>query len=230
MASDITPSQKAFVEAIQSKVNSQLGGKLDGQFQMVSYPSGFNYGITYGNNAYYNEATLKDIDTLLGTSSSGGLELTGGGFSGYYLRLLQAVTFSFSSADQKTINDQDTAAQAQIASVLTEFENAGGSYSNPLPKFGGKLQDVFNQLTEEYKSLDNIPDALNSLRNAIVTYKAQAADSYALHSKWYQAQDYLGAALKNAKTPTTENGGMRTGDSSYYVGYTPKKLPTVNQL
>jgi hypothetical protein len=230
MASDITPAQKAFVKAIESKVNEQLGSQLDGKFQMVSYPSGFNYGITYGSNAYYNEATLKDIDTLLGTSSSGGLELTGGGFSGYYLRLLQAVTFSFSSADQKTMNDQDTATQAQIASILTEFENAGGTYSDPLPKFGGKLQDVFNQLTAEYKSLDNIPDALNSLRNAIATYKAQAADSYALHNKWYRANEYLSAAVTNAKNPTKANGGMQTGDQSYYVGYTPKKLPTDNQL
>jgi hypothetical protein len=230
MASDITPAQKAFVKAIESKVNEQLGSQLDGKFQMVSYPSGFNYGITYGSNAYYNEATLKDIDTLLGTSSSGGLELTGGGFSGYYLRLLQAVTFSFSSADQKTMNDQDTATQAQIASILTEFENAGGTYSDPLPKFGGKLQDVFNQLTAEYKSLDNIPDALNSLRNAIATYKAQAADSYALRDKWYRADEYRKAAVTNATNPTKANGGMQTGDQSYYVGYTPKKLPTDNQL
>jgi len=235
MASNITPAQKAFVDAIEKKVNEQLGSQLDGTFQMVNYPSGFNYGITYGNNAYYNKATLQDIDTLLGTSSSGGLELTGGGFSGYYLRLLgtdpnTGVTFSFSSADEEIINEQDTASQSQIASVLTEFENAGGTYSDPLPKIGGKLQDVINQLTKEYGSLDKIPDTLNSLRNAIVTYKSQAADSYALHNKFYSANNYLNAAKEHAKNPNAENGGMQVDKTSFYVGYTPEKLPTTNQL
>jgi hypothetical protein len=229
MASDITPAQKAFIEAIESKVKSKLGGKLDGTFQVVSYPSGFNYGITYGNYAYYNEATLQDIDTLLGTSSSGGLELTGGGFSDYYLNLLQAVTFSFSSADQKTMNDQDTAANAQIASVLTEFENAGGTYSNPIP-FGGKLQDVINQMLNQYGSLDQLPDTLNSLKNAIVAYKSAAADSYALHSKWYVADARLKAIKANTKNPTLTNGGLQTGNNSFYVDYNHQKLPTDNQL
>jgi hypothetical protein len=229
MASEITKAQQAFIKAIEDKANSQLGNRLDGKFQMVNYPQGFNYGITYGNNAYYNEATLKDIDTLLGTSSSGGLELISGDFSGCYLRLLQAVTFSFSSADNQVMNKQDTAAQAQIASILREFDNAGGSYTNPLP-FGGKFQDVINQLNTQFKSLDNIPDTMNSLRNAIATYKTQAAESYALHSKWYEAQKRLDTVKANTQAPNGTNGGMQVDNTSYYVGYTPDKLPTVNQL
>lgn len=229
MASDITPAQQAFINAIQQKVSTFLGTKLDGNFQVVNYPAGFNYGITYGANAYWNEATLQDIDTLLSVGDNGQLQLNGGGFSGFYARLLPSVTFSFSSADNNTMNQQDQAAQAQIASVLTEFTNAGGTFSNPLP-FGGKIQDVFNQMISEFGSLSAIPASLNALRNAIAAYQAIAAESYALHNKYYTATAYLNAAIANVTAPTAKNGGMQVDSANYYVGYTPNKLPTANQL
>ncbi len=80
---------------------------------MVNYPAGFNYGITYGANAYWNRATLQDIDTLLGIADSGMTDLTGGGFSNLYAQVMGAVSFSFSTQDQNTMNAQDTTAEAQ---------------------------------------------------------------------------------------------------------------------
>ena len=228
-SSSETPAQQAFISNIQSQVSKMLATQLDGAFSVVSYPSGFNYGITYGSNAYYNQATLQDIDTLLGTDSNGNLDLTGAGFSNLYAQIMPAVTFSFSQQDQQTMNSQDTAASAQIASILTEFENAGGVYSNPLP-FGGKLQDVFNQLTKQFGSLDQIPDTLNALRNAIATYKSQAGDSYALHNRYYAATARIAAALANVLKPSASNGGMQVSSTGYYAGFTPNKLPTANQL
>ena len=228
-ASSISPGQQAFIDNIQQQVSQFLTTQLDGAFNVVIYPSGFNYGITYGSNAYFNRATLQDIDTLLGTASNGQLDLTGAGFSNLYVQVMQGVTFSFSQQDTKTMNNQDTAASAQIASILTEFANAGGTFSNPLP-FGGKLQDVFNQLTKAYGSLTSLPDSLNALRNAIASYKSIAGDSYALHNRYYAATARITAAVQNATTPTANNGGQQVDTSSYYVGYTPNKLPTANQL
>lgn len=227
--SSVSAEQHAFVDNIQKQVSNILSTQLDGEFNVVNYPSGFNYGITYGNNAYYNKATLQDIDTLLGVASNGFMDLTGAGFSNLYAQVLQAVTFSFSQQDTATMNKQDTAASSQIASILTEFTNAGGTFTNPLP-FGGKLQDVFNQLTKEYTSLDNLPDSLNALRNAIASYKAIAGDSYALHNRYYQATARIAAAVENVTAPSSKNGGMQVDSDSYYVGYTPNKLPTANQL
>lgn len=227
--SDPTASQQAFMDEIQSQINQKFSTLLDGTFDTVNYPSGFNYGITYGNNANYNEATLQDIDTLLGRSSNGLLELTGGRFSDYYAQLLPNIVFTFSQDDQKTMQDQDTAASGQIASVLQEFVNIGGTFSNPLP-LGGKLQDVFNQLTKEFGDLSKIPDTMNALRNAIASYKSIAAESYALHAKWYQATARLSAIQNNVTKPDAKNGGMEVGTGGYYVGYTPNKLPTANQL
>lgn len=229
-ASAVSPAQQAFIDNIQQQVSKFLARQLDGAFSMVSYPSGFNYGITYGTSAYYNKATLQDIDTLLGKASNGQLDLTGAGFANLYAEILQAVTFSFSQQDQQTMNKQDAAASAQIASVLTEFTNAGGTFSNPLPSIGGKLQDVFDQLTKAYGSLSNLPDTLNALRNAIASYKSLAADSYALHNRYYAAKARVDAAVANATTPTASNGGMQVDGTTYYVGYTPNKLPTVNAL
>ena len=228
-AEAISPAQQAFIDNIQQQVSKFLATQLDGAFSMVSYPSGFNYGITYGANAYYNKATLQDIDTLLGTASNGQLDLTGAGFASLYTEIMQAVTFSFSQQDQQTMSKQDTAASAQIASILTEFTNAGGTFTNPLP-FGGKLQDVFNQLTKSYGSLSNLPDSLNALRNAIASYKALAGDSYALHNRYYAATARIAAAVLNSTTPTAANGGMQVDTTSYYVGYTPNKLPSANAL
>ena len=228
-ASAVSPGQQAFIDAIQKQATNFLATQLDGAFSAVSYPAGFNYGITYGANAYYNRATLQDIDTLLAVGSNGQLDLSGGGFSNLYSQLMQAVTFSFSQADTAKMNQQDKAASAQIASILTEFNSVGGTYSSLLP-FGGKLQDVFNQLTKLYGSLDNLPDSLNALRNAITTYKSLAGDSYALHNRYYAATTRIAAASQNTVSPSINNGGQEVDTNSYYVGYTPNKLPSDNQL
>jgi len=225
----ITPGQQLFINALNEVVNGNLSSQLDGKFEVVSYPAGFNYGVTLTNNGYYNPATLQDIDTLLGISSNGMLELTASGFSGTYATLLQDVTFYFSQADQQTINSANITASEEIALVLAEFTDAGGIFSNPLP-FGGELQDVFNQLTALFKSLENLPDSLIGLSNAIAFYKNVAASSYALRNKLIAATSYLASALANLTAPSAVNGGMQTGASSFYPGFTPDRYPTTNQL
>jgi hypothetical protein len=89
---------------------------------------------------------------------------------------------------------------------------------------------VFNQIIKMFGSLSNIPSTMNALRNAIAAYQSAAGNSYALHSRYFQATSYLAAALANTVNPSATNGGMQTDASSYYVGFTPEKLPTVNQL
>lgn len=222
-------AQKAFAAALQQNVAQALGSQLSGPFVSLSYPAGFNYGITYGSNAYYNPATLQDIDTLLGSRPDGQLDLTTADFATTYVQILQAVTFGFSNDDLKTMNDQDSKAEAQIGAVVTAFVQGGGVFSNPLP-FGGKIQDIINQMNKQFGSYEKMPPTLSSLRNAIATYVSLAGDSYALHNRCYAATARLQAAIANATAPTSANGGMQTGDSTYYVGYTPSKLPTANQL
>jgi len=228
-ATGTTAAQQAFSAELQSKVGEFLGTKLDGEFSTVAYPAGFNYGITYGPNAYYNAATLQDLDALLQTSDGGQLTLGTGRFSTLYRNILGSTVFGFSKADTATMNREDTAAAAQIASVLTEFVNAGGTFSNPLP-FGGKLQDVFDQLLKRYGSLENMPASLSALHNAILSYQQTAATSMLLHNNYAAATARLGAARNNVLKPSAANGGEEIGAGQFYVGYTPDKLPTANQI
>ncbi|THV26509.1 hypothetical protein [Glycomyces paridis] len=225
----VTNAQQAFADELEGKLQEFLGKKLDGKFATVSYPAGFNYGITYGPDVFYNPATLGDLDTLLTPSSGGQLSLGGGRFSSLYRQVLGATVFGFSKSDLNTMQSQDSAASAQIASILREFEQAHGTYSNPLP-FGGKLQDVFNQLLALYGSLDKLPKSLTALYNAIAAYQKMADDSIKLHSRYYEATALLEAARVAILKPTKANGGEQIGADSYFVGYTPDKLPTANQL
>jgi hypothetical protein len=224
-----TTAQQAFSQELESKVGQFLGTKLDGKFAAVAYPAGFNYGITYGPNAYYNVATLADFDSLLARSSGGQLSLGNGSFSGLYRQILGATVFGFSKADQRLMQSLDTAASAQIASILKAFTDAGGTYSNPLP-FGGRLQDVFNQLLAQYGSLENLPSSLSSLHNAIAAYKEVAGPSVQLHNNYYEATARLEAARNAVLKPSQANGGEEIGAGAYYVGYTPDKLPSANEL
>jgi len=126
-----------------------------------------------------------------------------------------------------TMNRQDSAAQAQISAIILEFENAGGTFSNPLP-MGGKLQDIFNQLTTQFGGLDKLPSSLNALRNAIASYQALAADSYVLHQRYYLAMDRLNAALDHTVHPSAQNGGLQVDNTRYYVGF--DKIPAASDL
>jgi hypothetical protein len=229
LAAAMPPAQQAFMQQLQSQVAAALSSQLNGQFELVNAPQGFNYGITYGPNAYFNPATYTTLDSLLTVSSNGNLALTGQSFSTLYAQILQAVAFQFSQADQAQMNKQDTAASAQVASILTEFTNAGGSFSNPLP-LGGKLQDVFNQLIKQYGDVSKLPSTLNSLRNAIASYQAAAGASYALHNRYYLATARLQAAQANVTAPSAANGGMPVSPTQWVPGYTPSQLPSDNQL
>ncbi|MQR00708.1 hypothetical protein [Glaciimonas soli] len=225
----VLPMQQAFIDGVEKQVTQLLSTRLDGAFSMINYPSGFNYGITDGSNTYYNQAALQDIDTLLGVASNGRPELIAGGFSRLYARIMGAVTFSFSQYDQAIMARQDAVASAQIAAILSEFENVGGRYKKPL-SFGGKLQDIFNQINATYGSVPNMPASLHSLRNAIAAYHSISGDSYVLHNRYYAATARLAAIVANVTKPSQTNGGMQVSDMDDYVGFTPNKLPTANQL
>lgn len=231
MANETLDFQKEFDAVMKDKVNSALKPKLDGDFICATYPAGFNYGITYGVNAYYNEDTLSTLDSTIQTNDDGITSISNQKLSDLYQKVMKVTTYKFSKATSDDMQAKDNKLEAQIAAVLTAFTNSGFTFSNPLPP-GGKIADVFDQLTVKYgavdKSCDCLPSYLALLRDALSTYNEMAGDAYIYHSRYAQAVASLSAAQNNIKTPTQENGGLQTGDSSYYVGF--DKLPTANQL
>ena len=96
-ATDLTPSQKTFVDAITSKVGTLLGSQLPGTFAAVSYPPGFHPVVQYGNNAYYNSTMLVTFNGTLAVGSNGMLTLGNEQFSTLYARILNAAQYQFSA-------------------------------------------------------------------------------------------------------------------------------------
>ena len=230
VGADMGDSRKNFTDSICKKINDLLGSKLDGDFQVVSHPSGFHYGITYGANAVYNRATLEDFDTVVAkNAATNQYVLASTRMSTLYKNILQNTNYVFSNADRVTMDEQDQKAGAQIASVIKEFENAGGAFPDQLP-FGcfSKFDYVFDWVEKCFGSLDKIPDRLSRLRNAIYSYREIARDSCVLHKRWADAANRLDVAIVNITKPSKANGGLELGGSAYYVGY--KNLPTANQL
>jgi hypothetical protein len=224
------PAQKEFNAALEKNLAPMLGGKIDGVFKVIYAPGGFNYGITYGPNAYWNPATLDDFDSLLVTDPDGFTSLSNGSrLSTLYSQMLSDTYYSFSQSDAKAINDAATTASANIASVARAYENAGGTYPSPLP-FGGKIAYIIQNITSLYGDYTKMPPALNELRVAMSAFVVAANRSYVLLQRAEAANLRTANAIANILKPTAQNGGQQTGDASFSVGFTPEKLPSANQL
>lgn len=225
------PFQQEFNRIVSEKLPKALPGMLDGRFVAAAYPPGFNYCVTYGGNGYYNALMLSTLDSTIRTDAGGITSLSDQKLSNLYGQVLKSAAFVFSEATQKDLDTWDTAAGGQVASVLKAFTNSNFKFSDPLP-WGGKIADVFNQLTVLYgpvkEDCDNLPPSLIELKDALSTYIEMSNQAYALHSRAAQATAILNAALRNVTAPSAENGALQTGDSSFYPGF--DKLPTANQL
>ena len=225
------PFQQEFNKIVSEKLPKALPSALNGRFVAAAYPPGFNYGVTYGSNGYYNALTLSTLDSTIRTDADGITSISDQRLSDLYGQVLKSSCFKLSEATQQELTQWDNASESQIASVLNAFENANFKYTDPLPP-GGKIADVFNQLTALYgpvtENCDNLPPYLSALKDALSTYIEMSGQAYALHSRAAQATAILNAAMRNAASPSAANGALQTGDSSFYPGF--DKLPTANQL
>jgi hypothetical protein len=155
--------------------------------------------------------------------------LAEGKFSDLYLKMVQALVFDFSSVDKELMDKEETAAEAQIAEVIEAYKNAGFPIPEPLPpETPNTFMYITNFLAKTYGDLDDIPDSLNTLRNALASYKEMANDSYILHQNAGIARKRLTDAKQTISKPTAANGGLKTDADSYYPGY--DKLSNASKL
>lgn len=222
---------QGFGDALGAKLSTALPEIQGKKFIACSDSGGFNYGITYGNNAYYNEKTLLTVNSTIDTDPDGVTSIRHNNLSNLYRQVLESSAFTFSQKTRKQLNEWDNASEAQIQPVLSAFENSGFKFSDPLPA-GGKIADVFDQLTGKYgpvsENCDNLPPYLTQLKDALSTYIELSGEAYNLHSRAAQATAILNAAKNNTKKPCKTNNGLQTGDGTYYVGF--DKLPLANKL
>jgi len=223
-ADDITTAQQAFADAVQKKVTSAFSSSLDGTFAMVNYPAGFNWAIQYGPNNFYNQASLAEVDLQVITASNGILTLGENQFSNVYDEVLHTISYVISDLDQQAI---DTAAQncaSEISSVINTWETNFGPITAteqqsalPPTKFGFILQQVVKNWGT---NPENIPDSLADFRTALRAYEGTGPVAYGIQLTQALAMSVLQAAMANTENPSAANGGLQTGLTSFYVGYT----------
>ena len=87
------PFQVDFNKMLTEKLTSAMPGKLHGQFVTAACPAGFNYGITYGLNAFYNELTLSILDSTIQTDTQGVTSFADQRLSTLYMNALDKCSF-----------------------------------------------------------------------------------------------------------------------------------------
>lgn len=233
MASDITEAQKAFKSEIEDKVNQFLSSKLDGKFQMVNYPSGFNWGIQFGPNNYYNQKALNEIDLSTEIASNDILTLSGSNLSNLYNLIANSVTYVISEEDNKIIQKEGQTASSQISSVIKEWETGMGAPITDEQKNSAipptKLGYIETQVQKNWDGdIRKIPNSLAGFKNAYQSYQIAASQSNTILSRSGQAMLQLKNSMTNTEEANGSNGGMQTSTSTYYVGFTG--IPAQNMI
>ncbi|MEO0433141.1 MAG: hypothetical protein AAF151_15755 [Cyanobacteria bacterium J06656_5] len=238
-ATTLLPGQKAFIASIENQVNELLGSQLDGTFNVVNRPAGFNYITQYSQPPVYNEATLRALDGLLTVGTNGVLTLGDEQFSTTYFKILSAASYQLSASDRK-VND-DPNIQAQTTAVINTAQSSGyvAAYSVTPLTYSAVTKSVikeFGSSTAQDYTTANISAAAKKL--AVAGYQElgqaisnginQTAPLIAILNKQDQATQELQAAQTNTQNPSADNGGLKTGEGKFYVGY--QNMPSPNQV
>lgn len=231
MSSDITPAQKEFVKSVEKKVNELLTGRLNGIFQIVNHPSGFNWFIEVPPNGYYNSASLNEIDLQIANGTNNIAMFPGATFSGLYSDMLAAITYQLSKKDQDEINKEAQIASAQEISVIKAWEQNVSPVTSEQMKGAApptKIGYIASQVQSRWgDDPDNIPPSLNTFKVAWQNWIVLCSNSYAIMSRSSQALAQIAAARKSVKNPSADNGGMQIDASKYAIGYTGLPAQTV---
>lgn len=239
LATNLTPSQEAFVKMIESKVGKMLGSQLPGTFQMASYPPGFHPAVQFSNPPVYNASMLDAFNGMLTVGSNGMLTLGNSQFNTTYNKILAAASYQYSDADNKIVQDPNIENQ-QIAVTNTATSSgfvAAYSLKAPvtyfsvvkavLDNFGnGKTDFTAANISAATKGLSLA--GFSGLGQAITSAMNQLAPLLAIQNAQAQAEAELAAAQQNTQYPTADNGGLNIGNGEFYVGYGP--LPENNQV
>ena len=241
MAADtLTPAQKAFIKSINDQVNQLLSTQLPGTFEVVSYPPGFNYGIQYSQPPVTNSITLDAFNSTLTRATNGLLTLGNDVFSTMYFKILSGATYQYSVSDGKVVQDPNI--QSQQIAVTQEAQSGGYVAQFPITgsvTYFAVITSVLNNFgADGQKTITpaNLAAAAQNLTNAGFAGLGQAisnainqlAPLNAILNVQNQATREFQAAQSNSQNPIAANGGIQTGPTTYYVGWSG--LPTNNQI
>lgn len=212
---DQTLSVKEWNEIISTKVESSIGSELNGKFTAANYPAGFNYQVKLKN---YNAGSLMALNNKLVVEDE--LPSLDSGYSSLYEKVIGKIHYNISKEDQQRINREANEQAALISSIITAYKESDIDeeiMKDPtVPKIMAKIKKLtdttFDKVNlREYPYLSTLCNLLSEFtRKAVFTSKIQRAAE--------KAEDRLEAIAKNIKTPTEENGGLKT-DDGYVCGW-----------
>lgn len=211
---------------VTEKIKTAIGSKLDGDFIAANYPAGFNYDT---KEVLYNPGTLSALNALLKQDENGILSL-GDSFSALYQNVINNLKYDFSSADNTQINQEQTAQAALVGTIINEYKNC---MLDDQPQDYPTVQYIMKRIKEvtgnDYLHLDTrlYPDYA-ILCNYLSQYANRATITSRLVNQWSTATDKLSAIFNNIKTPSDANGGLKTGASSWNIGW--NNIPESAQL
>lgn len=236
--SALTPTQTDFISEIEKQVSTLLSKQLPGTFESVSYPPGFHPAVQFGSPAYYNSTMLDTFNSNLERGSNGMLTLGDQQFATLYYKILTAATYQYSANDKKVVNSPNIANQqvaiqntATSSGFAAQFSVSPVTYYNVMDalqkNFGSKVVDFKpSTIAAAAAQLGNAGFA--SLQAAISNGINQLAPLNTILGQQAAAQAELDAAKENAQNPSATNGGLQTGASNYYTGWTP--MPSNNVI
>ncbi|GBE74755.1 MAG: hypothetical protein VKL60_11855 [Sphaerospermopsis sp.] len=227
-------TQQAFVKAIQAEVSQVLGIQLDGQFSVIVHPQGYPYFIVYGENSYYNEATLNLVDQTICINDNGFGTFSNTRLSQLYNDILNNIEFKLSDEDQDLLKKREQCYEQVSQRVVSIYERdveiitekkISKSKCYPATKIG-YVQYIIN--TKYDGCTQKLPSTLAILQSE---YQIFINVSITLNQFTQQldfAQRQLAAAKENTMFPLETNGGLQTGKDHYMIAYTG--FPVVNQI
>lgn len=234
MSSNITPAQEEFIKVLNVKLQKRFSSQLDGVFQTMNVPNGFNWGVQFGPNDYYNRKSLNEVDLQALIASNGIMTLGNSNFTTLYNSILQNVAYVFSAEDEHKMKQEEASASAQIQTVINSWETDVGQISDDqitqskcFPATKLSYIDYWVQYRCE-GDINKIPFTMQSFRMAYQTYQVAAQTVFRLQSASAQAMLKVKRARENSLTPSAANKGLQTAASSYYAAFGP--FPTQNKI
>jgi hypothetical protein len=181
---------------------------------------------------------LDAFNGALQVGTNGMLTLGNQQFATLYYKILSNATYQYSAADQKVVNDPNIANQ-QVAVVNTATSSGfAAAYAVSPVSYPTVMAAVLKNFSPNATdwSTGNISKAASALPNAGFASLGQAIASAVqllsplntILGAQSAANLELSAAMAAAQNPSAANGGLQTGASTWYTGWTP--MPSNNAI
>lgn len=250
MANPFQGLQKALFDSMRQKAVQALGDQ--GNLNLVSVNTGSlgNFPWFYESQGELNQNTFLYLNHRMGPDPNGsGAVASLGDFINAYIGVLQAIDFKFSSADQAKVTAANNASQNAANTLVTSYQSTYGAITaqdlsgsglfNPTKtdyiilyaagqKWSGNAAGLtYQQMLNAPKLSDLLPkmppNAAPIVAN-ISSYLSAIGNIANLLDLAAAKRGQLQKMMRNASTPTVDNGGLQTisgaGEGPVVPGWT----------